>query len=300
VCCLKSLVRRKIQQGELVTFNLHPVVHLFSPLPAGQRQKLRKEIQRHACPPVVLWRDEDGVEYLIDGLPQAEICEELGVEVPTTAFAGTEEEAILHTWSLNKDRCELSSRNQRALIGARLAKLLSGDAAKRQRAGRAGKGSGTGKAAEKAAQMVGLSARTIEAAKTVLENGIPDLVQAVEEDHISISDAARVAKELPEEQRRAVKAVENGQARTATETMPKPRPAPVPQKAPPAPKPSMADLLTARYAELFQLLQEGQSVSSHPAFMQASEYLVASRRAIDLWKQCPDAEAWRCRVRSGG
>jgi hypothetical protein len=104
----------------------------------------------------------------------------------------------LHAWSLNKERWELSSRNQRALLGAKLAKLLSQEAAKRQRAGGAGKGAATGKAAEKAAQMVGLSARTIEAAKNVLGNGIPDLLRAVEEDRISISDAAAVAKELPE------------------------------------------------------------------------------------------------------
>jgi hypothetical protein len=194
-------------------FKLHPIVHLFGPPPAGRRQKLREEIQRGARPPVVLWRSDDGVECLIDGQPQAEICEVLGIEPPTTVFAGTEEEAILHAWSLSKDRCQLSSRNQRALMGAKLAKLLSQEAAKRQRAGRAGKGSGKGKAAETAAKMVGVSTRTIEAAKCILENGIPDLLWAVEEDQISISDAARVAKELPDMQRQAVRAVQNGQAR---------------------------------------------------------------------------------------
>jgi hypothetical protein len=37
-----------------MTFALHPVVHLFGPLLADRRQKLREEIKRHACPPVVL------------------------------------------------------------------------------------------------------------------------------------------------------------------------------------------------------------------------------------------------------
>jgi hypothetical protein len=282
-----------------MTFKLHPVLHLFGALPADRRQRLREKIQRGACSPVVLWRDGDGVEYLIDGQPQAEICEELGVKPPTTLLAGTEEEAILHAWSLNKDRCQLSSRNQRALLGAKLAKLLSQEAARRQRAGRAGKGSGKGKAAETAAEMVSVSARSIEAAKSVLENGIEDLVQAVEAEQISISDAARVAKKLPELQRHAVKAVQNGEARTAAEIMPtrEPAPTPVPQPEAPAPRPSMAALLAARFEELFKLLQEGQSVySHHPAFMQASEYLVASRRATDLWKQCPDPDAWRYQV----
>jgi hypothetical protein len=48
-------------------FTLHPVVHLLGPLPADRRQKLREDMQRHACPPIVIWQDENGVDYLIDG-----------------------------------------------------------------------------------------------------------------------------------------------------------------------------------------------------------------------------------------
>jgi hypothetical protein len=96
--------------------------------------------------------------------------------------------------------------------------------------------------------MVGLSARTIEAAKSILGNGIPDLLQAVEDDQISISDAARAAKELPEDQRQAVKAVQNGEARAVTETIPtpEPHPTPVPQPEAPARKPTREELLMAK------------------------------------------------------
>jgi hypothetical protein len=72
-----------------MTFKLHPVLQLFGPLRADRRQKLREEVKLGACPPVVLWRREDGIEYLIDGLPQAEICKELGTELPRTTFSAS-------------------------------------------------------------------------------------------------------------------------------------------------------------------------------------------------------------------
>src|SRR5438105_3248510 len=143
-----------------MTFKLHPVVHLFDALPPAQREKLKEEIRQHGCQPLTLWREEDGAEYLIDGQPQAEICEELGLEIPTTLLPGTEDEAILHAWSLNKDRCRLKG-NQGAMVGARLAKVLSEAAAKRQKSGKAADRSAKGKSAERAAKLVGLSTRTV-------------------------------------------------------------------------------------------------------------------------------------------
>src|SRR5438132_13706061 len=134
-----------------MTLNLHPVGHLFDALHPAQREKLKEEIRQHGCQPLTLWREEDGAEYLIDGQPQVEICEELGLEIPTTLFPGTEDEAILHAWSLNKDRCQLTG-NQGAMVGAKLAKLLSGAAAKRQKAGKPADKSAKGKAAERAAK----------------------------------------------------------------------------------------------------------------------------------------------------
>jgi hypothetical protein len=104
-------------------------------------------------------------------------------------------------------------------------------------------------------------------------------------------------------QRQAVNAVQKGEARTVTETMPAREPEPTPVSQPEAlaaPKRPRAEALTARYEELFRLLQDGLSAHCHPAFQMATEHLVVSRRAIDLWKQCPNPETWRWRMRCGG
>lgn len=63
--------------------------------------------------------------------------------------------------------------------------------------------------------MTGTSQRTAERGKAIVENGAPELVKAVEEEEVSTADAAAIADETPEVQRKAVEDVKAGKAGTA-------------------------------------------------------------------------------------
>jgi hypothetical protein len=73
----------------------------------------------------------------------------------------------------------------------------------------------------KAAEMLNVSGRSVARAKTVTDEGTPELQAAVIDGTVSLSDAATVAHEPPEIQNHAVDAVRNGQATTATKALPK-------------------------------------------------------------------------------
>jgi ParB-like chromosome segregation protein Spo0J len=85
------------------------------------------------------------------------------------------------------------------------------------------KGQEVGRSAEKAADAVDWSRPTYEAAKKVVEHGSEFLKQAMDEGTISVTDAAKVAKETPDVQRKAVSAVKKGKARTASEVAGNPK-----------------------------------------------------------------------------
>jgi len=59
----------------------------------------------------------------------------------------------------------------------------------------------TGKATEHVAQQFGISARSVEQGQVVYRDGAPELVEAFEANHVSVSAAAEVAT-LPEEEQR--------------------------------------------------------------------------------------------------
>jgi ParB-like chromosome segregation protein Spo0J len=90
-------------------------------------------------------------------------------------------------------------------------------ASKREKAGRPSSKLDEGRTDSKSAESVGWSKDTFRAAKTVDEKGTEALNDAVQAGDVSIHDAAKVATQPPEVQDEAVGAVQNGQARTASE-----------------------------------------------------------------------------------
>lgn len=75
-------------------------------------------------------------------------------------------------------------------------------------------------AGKKTAEIAGEAAgfknpETYRQAKTVVANGTPELVEAMDKEEVTIADAASVAKEPATIQKKAVNAVRNGKAKTA-------------------------------------------------------------------------------------
>ena len=71
--------------------------------------------------------------------------------------------------------------------------------------------------AEKAGEMLHVSEKSVDRALAVINDGTEKLQEAVKGGTISVSDAARVAKEPDKIQDRAVKSVEKGEAKTVSE-----------------------------------------------------------------------------------
>ena len=103
--------------------------------------------------------------------------------------------------------------SQRGLIAGRLATLSKGGDRRSRDFQRVNLPS------EKLAKTLGISEKTVDLGKKVTENGDPELQVAVEERVISVSDAAAVADKPKPVQRRAVKAVKSGKAKTVREAV---------------------------------------------------------------------------------
>jgi hypothetical protein len=188
--------------------------------------------------------------------------------------------------------------SQRALAAARQAYSLAREAKRRREAGSPAPDGTKGKSTALAASRFGVSPRTVESAKKVLDNGVHDLVRAVEENKISISGAAKMAKEPPEVQRQAGIAVLSGRAKRVAEVAKlcsggngNGRSGQFDQTAAPCyDESALANL----YSEAFGLLEKLRAAHhEHPGLVEAMQHLVESRRAFELWIRFPSPEEFR-------
>jgi hypothetical protein len=193
------------------------------------------------------------------------------------------------------------NQSQRAIAAARLSYQYARDAELRRKSGTKAPEGVKGKATARAAQDYGISTRLVELAKKVTDNAIPDLVRAVEEGKVSISDAAKVAKELPDVQRQALNAFFGGRAKTLTEAVelcarPKSNGQPAISKEQEAAaklahdQTCLADYCANGIA-LFDRL--GAYNHRHPALSDAVQQLAAVKRAVDNFIRFPSPEAYR-------
>ena len=162
----------------------HPLADIFPLLEGADFEELVEDIRAHGVrEPIWLY---DG--KILDGRNRYRAVLVAGVPFPTRTYEGNDPLAFVI--SLNLKRRHLSE-SQRAMVAAKLAALRDG-----QRADLV-EGLPIGRAAE----LLNVSERTIARAREVQEHGAPELVQAVEQDSVSVSAAADIAA-LPIEKQR--------------------------------------------------------------------------------------------------
>jgi hypothetical protein len=111
------------------------------------------------------------------------------------------------------------------MLGARVEKDFFAPAAKERQGTRTDipanlpEGFRAAEAREEAAELVNVSPRTIQHAKTVLESPSPDLKRAVDQGKIAVSAAASVAQRPAEEQAAIVARVESGAAKNVPQAV---------------------------------------------------------------------------------
>ncbi len=169
----------------------HPLANLL-PLMEGEAfDELVGDIQQHGLrEPVVLHNDK-----ILDGRNRYLACEAAGVEPRFKDYSGDDPAA--YVISLNLHRRHLTA-SQRSMAAASLANMETGKYYGNQHEG----GANLPEApvtTNDAAEMLNVSERSVKAARKVQRDGIDELINAVKDGSISVSKAAKIAQNLPEE-----------------------------------------------------------------------------------------------------
>lgn len=144
---------------------------------------------------------------IIDGRNRHRACVELGIK-PEFRYWNGLGSLVAFVVSLNLHRRHLSE-SQRAMVGAEIKPMFEEEARARMTEGRNQYSPGANlregsKSSEKAAEAVNVSPRSVESASRVIEQGAPELVEAVKAGAASVSAAADVATLPKEEQAQIV------------------------------------------------------------------------------------------------
>jgi hypothetical protein len=172
--------------------------------------KLEKKLLAEGCQDkLVLWK-ETGI--LLDGHTRLAICEKHGLGHAVRSISLSSRAEALQWIFDNQDARRNWTVGARAMAAAELKKELAKDAAKRQKATQTVPGEKVGsnvgarlaptledrgKATDKAAEAMSVSPRTVARATTVLEQGTPELQEAVRKGQVSVSKAAQMATSPP-------------------------------------------------------------------------------------------------------
>jgi hypothetical protein len=154
------------------TLSYHPLANIFPLLEGEEFDALVEDIRQHGQrAPIVPYQKQ-----ILDGRNRHRACLEAGIACWLEEYDG--DDPLAFVVSLNLKRRHLST-SQRAMIGARLATLKTGQRADLVQA----------PSIEEAAKLLNVGHASIERAKTVLGEGEPELVAAVESGEISVSGA---------------------------------------------------------------------------------------------------------------
>lgn len=200
----------------MTAYEIHPAADLFPLMSDKELEGLVKDIGENGQrEPATFWSGK-----LIDGRNRAIACERLGIELDACELdAATDPVKWVVSHNLHRRHLSPSQKSQVAL---KLKKLLEPEALEAKREGgkkgaaKAGNGRPSRDAAklpqakkkrksrepasrDKAASMLGISGKLVDAAEKVEEKGIPELVAAVASGEVSVTRAAKIA-DAPKEQ----------------------------------------------------------------------------------------------------
>ena len=216
--------------------NFHEICEVFPRMPDADYAALREDIRAHGVrEPIWMWRG-----YCIDGRHRYMACADVGIECPTREYEGDESELVAFVLSLNLKRRHLDT-SQRAMVAASLARISHGGDRRSDQAANLPL-----ETQAAAASKLNVGERSVRAAKKVIEEGVPELKEAVEQGKVSVSAAEKIA-ELPKREQKRVVAQERVQEVAAERRA---------EKAPKPEKPSELEALKKENEELREELVE--------------------------------------------
>lgn len=173
-------------------YMIHPVAELFPAMSATEFAKLKADIAANGLrQPIIIWQ-----EQIIDGRHRYAALKELG---KWSAFYEREldddADPIAYAISTNLTRRHLTE-SQRAMVAAELANMKKGRPSEEN----APIGAFS---QDEAAEMLGVSRRSIQRATETRKKAAPELANAVKEGKVSVAAAAAVAEAVPDKSEQA-------------------------------------------------------------------------------------------------
>lgn len=170
-------------------FEFHPLAEIF-PLMAGREfDELTAHIREQGLlEPIKLYEGK-----ILDGRNRYRACLQIGIEPHIEEYAGND--PVGYVVGLNLARRHLSE-SQRAMVAAKLANMKRGRPSEKAPIGALNDA--------QAAELLNVSERTVERAKTVQRDAASELADAVERGKVTVSAAADIATQPKERQREIV------------------------------------------------------------------------------------------------
>ena len=173
----------------------HPVANAFPLMVGKEFDDLVEDVRAHGLHEPI-WLHQDG--RIIDGRNRYRACMGAGVEPKFQPYIGPEEELAAFVVSKNVRRRHLNE-SQRAMVSASLADLAIGANQHEE-----------GVSIETASRLLNVSRATTARARKVKREAAPEVVEAVHQGMLTVSDAAAIAFCSVPDQRAMLQAVESG------------------------------------------------------------------------------------------
>jgi hypothetical protein len=181
----------------------HPAAGIFPMLPEDKLMELADDIEKNGQREAILILDGK----ILDGRNRSCACQLKGIKPVTKAVTGIED-PVAYVLSLNLHRRHLTP-SQASMCAARARELYEQQAKERLNT----KGGHSGPvnlpeakadARDAAGKAFGVSGKSVDFAKKVIDKGIPELAKAVDEGRMAVSTAAVLASEPKEIQKAEV------------------------------------------------------------------------------------------------
>jgi len=187
----------------------HPLVELFPRMEDSAFAAFVADIREHGVrQPITVHEGQ-----ILDGRNRVLACEQLGIECPTREYEGNVDEMLGFVVSANLHRRQLSE-SQLALVAARIANFGHGGDRRSDQAACSPLVSQAD-----AGKRVGVSERSVRDAVKVLNEAAPEMVKAVDTGVLPVSAAAKLVDKAPDFQRRVVKKIMTGTAKSAVDAV---------------------------------------------------------------------------------
>ena len=181
----------------------HPIANIFPLMDGEPLREFCDDIKANGLRIPIALHDDGSI---IDGRNRYRACLACGIEPTFEQWSGQPGQEVAYVLSLNLTRRHLNE-SQRAMVAARLATLDRGRPETNAQIC-------AFTSQPEAAELLNVSRRSVQSARAVTDKGTPELVEAVEQGKITVSQATKIAKSAPEIQLAVVEKVKAGSAPT--------------------------------------------------------------------------------------